>query len=196
MQYNAGAELAPCYARTGAADESSPSAASLRSSFSDSEDDEDEEDEGMMISNKKRSWSPGTPAIEKVEYHWNTPTTTTASSSASSSTVTTPLTPPEEDEDGYFNDDGDDDDDMVGSELDAGEVWPDEMDSVCCLLLFRSHPPQISHSSFPLPSLCLPRTVTYRTISHSSTPGHTRGSGLLLPTLPRHTRTRPQTLSP
>ncbi|KAG8887797.1 hypothetical protein FRC00_000282, partial [Tulasnella sp. 408] len=125
VQYTAGAELAPCYARTaGAAADESASAASLRSSFSDSEDDEDEEDEGMMISNKKRSWSPGTPAIEKVEYHWNTPTT-----SASSSTVTTPLTPPEEDEDGYFNDDGDDDDDMVGSELDSGEVWPDEMDS-------------------------------------------------------------------
>ncbi|KIO20939.1 hypothetical protein M407DRAFT_219571 [Tulasnella calospora MUT 4182] len=129
VKYTAGAELAPCYARTGAgsAAVAESSSASLRSSFSDSEDDEDEEeDDGMMISNKKRSWSPGTPAIEKVEYHWNTPTTSTASSSATSSTVTTPLTPVEDDEDGYFNDD---DDDMVGSELDAGEVWPDEMDS-------------------------------------------------------------------
>lgn len=133
VKYTAGAELAPCFARGAAATTTAESAAapsssasSLRSSFSDSEDDEDEED-GMMINSKKRSWSPGTPAIEKVEYHWNTPTTATASSSASSSTVTTPLTPIEDEEDGYFNDD--DDDDMVGSELDAGEVWPDEMDS-------------------------------------------------------------------
>jgi hypothetical protein len=148
VKYTAGAELAPCYARsssnTAAAAESSP--ASLRSSFSDSEDDEeDEDDDAMMISNKKRSWSPGTPAIEKVEYHWNTPTTTTASSSASSSAVTTPLTPAEDDEDGYFNNDGDDDDDMVGSEFDAGEVWPDEMDSVCCLSSSHLSSPHISH---------------------------------------------------
>ncbi|KAG8923719.1 hypothetical protein FRC01_012428 [Tulasnella sp. 417] len=128
VKYTAGAELAPCYARSNStAAESSP--ASLRSSFSDSEDDE--EDDAMMISNKKRSWSPGTPAIEKVEYHWNTPTTTTTTTPAASSSASpsTPLTPAEDDEDGYFNDDGDDDDDMVGSELDAGEVWPDEMDS-------------------------------------------------------------------